>query len=62
MMFAADALAQLAARAEDHARAGRLHEVSHLVQQISESIDHTARHLASMRDEMQTAEEEAPTR
>ncbi len=62
MMFAADALAQLAARAEDHARAGRLHEVSHLVQQISESIDHTARHLASIRDEMQPAEEEAPTR
>ena len=62
MMFAADALAQLAARAEDHARAGRLHEVAHLVQQISESIDHTARHLASIRDEMQPAEEEAPTR
>ena len=56
-MFAADTLAQLAARAEDHARAGRLREVSQLVQQISESVDHTARQLASIRDDMTLAEQ-----
>ena len=49
---AALALSQLAACAEDHAREGRLNEVSNLAHKISHGIELASRQLVTIRDEL----------